>query len=541
MRYASKSSTRLRAGLLAVGALSLGLAACDGSNAFAPVGVGPSVVELFAPEQTQGGAEFQVAARAVAAVRVDSIVVTVQGGGIDYRQTQTNSGRENDVTYTFDVPVPTAVSDTIATISAVAFDAQGNQSLVRTRTIRLVDSAAPTVTLTVSADTVSQGETLSFTVTAIDNIQVARTGVEVRGPTGQVIFADSVSGSPSQQPAFQWQVPAEPVFGQHTVRAFAVDNSGNRGSSEVVTVTVEFVDRDAPEIQILQPVSAATVVVAGDSLFVRAQVQDNVAIRSIRFKAIALLEEDAASTADTINRFTPREIVYDEGANVSDVIVSRYLRFDLGSLQRSPPSGAEETLYVIVEAEDTGGNVGADTLTVTLGHDVVRPTVTIGTPSEGAEFPLGVDIPVEFTVADDQGPIRSGVNQITIEVQSIVGNAVTGDTTVTTLAPAASFSLQDVGAAQPIVQPRTFNYTIPAAGRTETPAADRFFFIIVTARDVAGNIGADSIRVRSTGAGPVVLDEREGIQLSSASGSPFVGPLGPVTPMQEPRRSSTGQ
>ncbi|TVP42368.1 MAG: hypothetical protein EA350_16125 [Gemmatimonadales bacterium] len=538
MRNASKSSSRLRAGFVAAGVLALGLAACDGSNAFAPVGVGPSVVELFAPEQTQGGAEFQVSARAVAAVRVDSIVVTVTGGGLDYRETQTNSGRENDVTYTFDVTVPSAVSDTIATISAVAFDAQGNQSVVKSRTIRLVDSAPPAVTLAVSADSVSQGDVVGLTVTSSDNIGVARTGVEVRGPAGQVVFTDSVSGSPTQQPSFQWQVGDAPAFGVHTVRAFAVDVSGNRGTSESVTIRVVFEDRDAPEVEILQPASPSFVVTAGDSVFVRARIQDNDAIELIRFRAFAQVGSAELGTLQSVERFTPRTLEFGPAQLVSDTTMSRYLRFDPASLVGDAPLGVNETLAVVVEAYDRSGLFGADTILVTLQHDVVAPSVSIGLPPAETLFYVGDDIPVEFTVADNQGPVRSGVNRITIQVQSIVGNAVTGDTTVTALSPDASFTLQDVGASAPIVNSRTFGYTIPGATRIETLAADRFFFIIVTARDVAGNVGADTIRVQSLGTRPV--DPAAGVELMSTTGSPFIGPLGSVAPKQEPRRRSIG-
>jgi hypothetical protein len=531
MRNASKTSIRLRAGLLAVGALSLGLAACDGSNAFAPVGVGPSVVELFAPEQTQGGAEFQVAARAVAAVRVDSIVVTVQGGGIDYRQTQTNSGRESDVTYTFDVPVPVAVSDTIATISAIAFDAQGNQSLVRTRTIRLVDAAPPVATLTVSADSVSQGDLVGFSVTAVDNIGVARTGIEVRDPAGQVVFTDSVSGTPTQQPSFQWQIPDAPVFGEYTARAFAVDVSGNRGTSESVTFRLVFEDRDAPEVEILQPVSSALVVAAGDSVFVRARVQDNVEIQSIRFRGVAILEDGGPGTADVIDRFTPRQIVYDESVNVDDVTVTRYLRFDLSSLQASPPSGAEESLLLIVEAVDTSGRVGADTFTVTLAHDVVPPRVSILSPADGSSYFQAdtLPIPISFTVADDQGPIRTGVTRVTVEVKQLVATAG-GGIDDTPLAPARSFSLQDAGQLQPIVNPVTFDYVIPGLVR-DTDAADRYFFVIITAQDAAGLLGADTLRLVSLGPPPVAEPASPAI-----IGSEVLPPAGAPMPFERPRR-----
>jgi hypothetical protein len=256
------------------GALALGLAACDGSNAFSPVGVGPSVVDLFAPEQAPGASQFQVSARAVAAVRVDSIVVTVTGGGIDYRQTQTNAGRENDVTYTFDVSVPAAISDTIATISAIAFDAQGNQSLTRTRTIRLVDSAPPEVQISVSSDSVSQGGMVSMTVTATDNIGLVRTGVEVRTPSGEILFADSISVTAAPRPTFQWQLADDLDLGVYTARAFAVDLSGNRASSEAATIQVTpLPDVEGPSVTIEGPVGGSLFYV-GDEIPVQFTVAD---------------------------------------------------------------------------------------------------------------------------------------------------------------------------------------------------------------------------------------------------------------------------
>ncbi len=504
MQNGTISRARRRAGLLAIGVVGLGLAlaACDGGNAFAPVGVGPSLVQLTAPEQVQEGASFEVRARAVAAVRVDSIVVTIQGA-IEARQVEQNVRRDSDVTFLFDFSAPAIATSNEATITAFAVDAQGNVSPPRVVTVRLLDGTAPQVQVIPGVDTVAQGESVPLTVTASDNMALARVGVEVRGPSGGVVFADSVAAAgASASTTFTWNIPVFPTFGDYSVSAFAVDASGNRGTAAGATVTVRFVDQDDPVVDILMPTSTGTVIAAGDSVRVQARVLDNDAITLVRFRAIALLEAGGVGAADTISRFMPREIVYEEDADVSDVTVSRYLRFDFQSLLRAAPSGAQEPLLLIVEAVDRSGRVGADTLTVTLAHDVVPPRVNILTPADGTAYFVAdtLPIPISFTVADDQGPIRTGVTAITVEVKQLVAVAG-GNVDDADLAPPRSFSLQDAGQLTPIVAPRTFDYVIPGLTR-DTDAADRFFFVIVTAQDAAGLVGADTLRLVSLGPPP---------------------------------------
>jgi len=535
MQNGTISRARRRTGLLAAGILGLGLAACDGANAFGPVGVGPSLVQLTAPDQVAEGAAFQVQARAVAAVRVDSIVVTIQGG-IQARQVEQNPRRDSDVTFQFDFTAPATATRSEATITAFAVDAQGNVSASRTHTVSLLDGTPPQVAVVPGADTVAQGMSVPLTVSASDNLALVRMGVTVRDPAGAVVFADSVGASgASASTTFSWDLPDAPTFGDYTVTAFAVDASGNRGiSPSGATVTVVFRDRDDPVVDILAPASAGTVVAAGDSVRVQARVLDNDAITRIRFRGVVLLEE-GAGTSDTVDRFVPREILYEAGSEVSDVTVARYLRFDLGSLVRATPSGPEEPLLIIVEAEDRSGRVGADTLTVTLAHDVVPPRVNILTPDDGTAYFVAdtIPIPISFRVADDQGPIRTGITAITVEVKQLVAVAG-GGVNDAELAPPRSFSLQDAGQLTPIVAARTFDYVIPGLTR-DTEAADRFFFVIVKAQDASGNLGADTLRLVSLGAPPEPEPEpdpappvADGAELRSTSGI--------LLPREQPKR-----
>ena len=528
MQNGTISRARRRAGLLAAGAvaLGLGLAACDGRNAFGPVGVGPSLVQLTAPDQVQEGAAFEVRARAVAAVRVDSIVVTIQGA-VEGRQVEQNLRRDSDVTFLFDFAAPAVATGSEATITAIAVDAQGNVSPPRVITLRLLDGTPPQVQVAPGAETVAQGESVPLTVTASDNMALSRLGVEVRNPSGGLVFADSVGASgASAATTFTWDLPDFPTFGDYAVSAFAVDASGNRGSASGTTVTVVFEDRDDPVVNILVPTSVSTVIAAGDSVRVQARVLDNDAITQIRFRALALLEEGAAGTADTINRFEPRQVVYEEEADVNDVTVARYLRFDFASLERAAPSDAEEPLLLIVEAVDRSGRVGADTLTVTLAHDVVPPRVNILSPADGSSYFVAdtLPIPISFSVADDQGPIRTGVTAITVQVKQLVAVAG-GNVDDTDLAPPRSFSLLDAGQLNPIVAPVTLDYVIPGLTR-DTDAADRYFFVIVTAQDAAGLVGADTLRLVSLGPPPEPDDPDPappmagGAELEARSGAP---------------------
>ena len=109
------------------------------------------------------------------------------------------------------------------------------------------------------------------------------------------------------------------------------------------------------------------------------------------------------------------------------------------------------------------------------------------------------------------------------------------------LAPPANYTLQDAGRSDPIVNPATFTFTIPEGARNDTQAADRFFFIIVTARDVAGNVGADTLRVRSLGERPEPEDDDDDPDPAPPMGTSSVAAgVGGAAHLPEPRRLEDG-
>lgn len=497
------SSTPLGAGVrgrrgpavvMAALALGAGVAACDGGNAFGPVGVAPSIVALQAPETAASGTPLEVYVAGVAVIRLDSVVVTVEGGTFSARQRLTGESRQLEVDGVLTFNLPSTVTDTVFTIEAFAVDAQRNVSLPAMRTVRVLDGTPPTATLSGVPEAVRQGETFQATVTASDNLGLRWIGVDIRGPGGAILRSDSVSVSGlSASTTFTVNVPATPVFGAYEARAFARDVSGNRSTSSPSALQVAFVDLDPPTAEIESPASGS-VYVTGDSLVVTARATDNDQLVAMRFRAVALVGDPALGTDAEIARFQPvsREFT----GTRTDTTLTRVLPFNAGSMTANPPTSSNEAVAIIVEAEDGAGFVTADTVMVTLQHDVSAPSVSIQSPSENDAVNAEETIPVSVIVADNEGPVQTGVNFITIQAQAITGNAATGGVTVQQLVPPVNFTLQDLGRSSSIVSPFTLNHPLELSSTPNSP--DRFFFLIVTARDVAGNIRADTIRLRDT-------------------------------------------
>lgn len=113
----------------------------------------------------------------------------------------------------------------------------------------------------------------------------------------------------------------------------------------------------APVVQILNPPSD-TVLSVGDSVFVRAQLTAGAAgITSARLYGFAHRGVDSLGTGQDVPRFTEKDITF--AAAVADTTVVRYLA--------ATADTTHETVYLVVEATDSAGNTGADTISVSVG------------------------------------------------------------------------------------------------------------------------------------------------------------------------------
>lgn len=126
-----------------------------------------------------------------------------------------------------------------------------------------------------------------------------------------------------------------------------------------VGTTVVTADTVAPSVDILNIPhgTTSTTVPLGDSVLIRAQLQDNVGVASVRMYGIAKRGADSLGTGQAVPRYVEKDITFPAG--LQDTTVVRYLDPTADSTQ--------ETVYFIVEATDSSGNVGADTVSMQAG------------------------------------------------------------------------------------------------------------------------------------------------------------------------------
>lgn len=341
---------------------------CDGTSAFSTNTVPPEVVGLAAESPVNSGESVSVAVRAVGAVAIDTLVVRLEGPGLNLVERLEGEPFEADMFREFSFDVPQAILGSNYTVSARAIDLGGLRSSRVETTVRIIDRASPSVVLSSLPGQVGQEDALEMQVSAADNIELRRVGVHVTGPGQSLVFADSVlvSGT-SVQRTFVWNVPAGQTPGAYGVRAFATDQELNRGESGQATVGVFFNDETAPTFDFLLP-EAGSEWGLDDVIRVRARVTDDDVLASASYRGIVVRGDPELGTDEEIQAYTSPAIVL--GDMASDTTLVRDL---------TPTGQAEagETVLIILEATDASGNMAADTLTVELAPaaEARRPMV----------------------------------------------------------------------------------------------------------------------------------------------------------------------
>jgi hypothetical protein len=476
-----------RRSLLAMVAVGVGLGAwaCDGSNAFQPVTTAPRIVELEAPSPSPSGEALRVAVRAVGVAPLDSLKVMLRVGTFSgERRADAETGQVDlSAEFTFDIPLQ--VTDTLATLSALTVDREGNVSPLVERRVRILDSAPPEVTATVTPASPELGGDARIDVAATDNVGLRRLGVRVLSPDSVVLFADSIDASGrSDAASFTWPVPETlPPGGGYVLAPFAMDLDGNR--SVPGTQALALVDELPPVIAFLAPASGSFVV-AGDSVLVTVRVRDNDGVERVRIQGLAIQGDSELGTEVRVPRFGPRETEF--LTLPGDTTISRYLVYTPPA-EEDRPQVASETLGIVVTAWDASGQESTGERLMQLRHDVNPPQVTILDYSQDQVVdPAAIDT-VRVTVSDLQGLVRTGVRFVTLEAQQITGSAVDGTLSVQALADPVNFFPQD----PPAVQARTLEGELGPIAPSSAPRGA--YYLIATARDTIGNMAADTVRL----------------------------------------------
>ncbi|HIF20816.1 MAG TPA: hypothetical protein EYQ27_02665, partial [Gemmatimonadetes bacterium] len=133
----------------------------------------------------------------------------------------------------------------------------------------------------------------------------------------------------------------------------------------------------------------------GDSVFVSAQITDDVAVRSVRFYGVAFRGDVDLGTDEVVERFEEKTVTL---ADVADTTLTRYLIATADSVR--------ETVQILVEATDTAGNISTDTVALILGG----PDVRLFDLEEGQTVQAGLNLSARMIALDPLGIIQVRVD-----------------------------------------------------------------------------------------------------------------------------------
>ena len=285
-------------------------------------------------------------------------------------------------------------------LSARSTDNLGNVGISNIETISIVSGDLPTVTIDSpsSGTSVTSGKNVEILVTASDpDGQI--TAVEIYDGALRIGFATPTGNLNEYRfiaPTFNPETN-ERLIGNFNLQARAVDDRGNVGFSEIVTLSV--VLGAVPQIEILSPLP-------GDSFFInqpfviRARITDadgsitsaTFVDREIRTEAqidnngiirLVIVEDSRSFTGDDILGPTSTNNVYQFSATLATA--------DLVGLE--------------ITATDDDGNVTTSSrvqFTVTNG---IAPDVAITAPLTGASYTRGDIVAIDIDASDQDGTI----------------------------------------------------------------------------------------------------------------------------------------
>jgi RHS repeat-associated protein len=213
---------------IAVGAVDAGgLGAAQGFTLTARANSAPVIPTVPAPQSVATGATYRYdlkASDAESDLLSYSLVQSPSGMTVD------EFGRISWVPKSDDVgttkPVQIAITDTNGLTVTVAY----SLSVV-------ADTAAPKVNIIASKNTANVGDSVTFTVNAVDNVKVASLGLTING-TPVVLDAQGQANVKVNN------------FGNFTAVATALDAAGNAGTATQVVAAIDTSDVNAPTINI---------------------------------------------------------------------------------------------------------------------------------------------------------------------------------------------------------------------------------------------------------------------------------------------------
>jgi hypothetical protein len=425
--------------------------------------------------------------------------------------------------------------------AVTAYNASGLESGFSNEVFATIDSSDTTspalsITSPTSSSTYStSSSSLNMSGTASDNIAVT-----------QVTWVNNRGGSGTASGTTSWSVTGIVLSsGSNVITVTARDAAGN-SSTATLTVTYTPPDTTVPTISITSPTSGSTYSTSSSSLNMSGTASDNIAVTQVTW----VNNRGGSGTASGTSSWSIAGITLSSGSNV-----------------------------ITVTARDAAGNSSTATLTVTYTpSDTTLPTIGITSPTSGSTYstsssPLNMsgtasdNIAVtQVTWVNNRGgsgtasgtsswsvtgiALSSGSNVITVTARDAAGNTRTATLTITytpsdTTAPAISIasptsgstystsssSLNMSGTASDNIAVTQVTWANDRGGSgtasgttswsvTGITLSSGSNVITVTARDAAGNTGADTLTVTYTPSDttpPVISNmSASGIDSSSA-------------------------
>ena len=282
------------------------------------------------------------------------------GGAASLVTDRAIAGTPPSTTQRFTVTIPSSATSTgTLNVQAAAFDAAGLPSASTSLSVPLRDGQRPTVTVVspASGASVSPGGSVTLVADVADDIALASIQIVCTPATLTGCESRALGGTASRQ-TFALGVPANlsaPLQVSLVVNVTdAAGNVGSAGRSLALTDTV------APAVASLVIVSGATRVLEGETVAIRANVTDNVALQAVAFGATS----GAFSTAQSV------AVTGTSAQATFNLVVPSGL-------------GAGAQITVTATARDAANlDSPVSTLTLSVG-DTSAPTVEILQPAAG--------------------------------------------------------------------------------------------------------------------------------------------------------------
>ncbi len=455
--------------------------ACDGGNLFGPgVGVGPRIVDLSVPASVDSGEELVVRARAVGAVRVDSVSLGAVVGDFEGREVVAPDRDALEISVEAVFSIPSVITDTLVTVTARATDAQRNTSEASQGVIRAVDLTPPAVSVTLSQDEVGLGREMDIEVGAQDNIGLRVLGFRFVDEDGETVveLQEEVEGRTAVH-TFTYTVPEDLDLGDFVVEGVAEDLEGNHAAAPAdQLLRVVFIDEEPPVVEILAP-SPGLNIPALQPLTVRARVTDNDAVSHVTMEGVALRGDPDLGTDHVVQKFEPWPIELDDPS--PDTTLVRILR--------SSEDFSAEEVHVVVTAEDRQGNVGSDTIQITM-EELEPPKIQFQEPPQGMEIASDDSVFVRARIQ-----AQAGIQHVTYD-----GVAHRGERDVGTHEEVQRFAPRSEGLGGEVTDTIFMRWLQPT-GEDE----DETVWIRAVVEDGLGNVGRDSIHIGTTPEAPPAL------------------------------------